>query len=114
MAEIDIKRGDFLIVGTEQYAVKEMEWWDLENANTPAFVRMATVDCSTKRPTFTNSKRETVANASVNLSGLKCTPFDVLSSDLALRLDLKTLHTLRQTQISNNTGYKILVIEVKE
>ncbi len=114
MAEIDIKRGDYLIVGTKQHAIREVEWWDLANADTPAFVKIATVACSTKRAVFTNSKRETIANASVNLTGLMCTPFDVISSDLALRLDLQTLHTLRQTQISNSTGYKILVLEVNE
>jgi len=114
MAEIDIKKGDYLVVGTNQYAIREVEWWDLENANTPSFIKIATVECSTKRPTFSNNKRQTVANASTNLSGLKCSPFDVISSDLSLRLDLQTLHTLRQTQISNETGYIILVLEVNE
>lgn len=114
MAEIDIKRGDYLIVGTNQYVIREVEWWDLGKANTPSFIKLATVSCSTKRAVFVGGKRETTANASTHLSGLFCTPFDVLSSRLALRLDLQTIHTLRQTQIANETGYKILVLEVNE
>lgn len=114
MAEIDIKKGDYLIVDTNQYAIREVEWWDLEKANTPSFIKMATVSCSTKRSTFSNNKRQTVSNSETNLSGLKCTPFDVVSADLALRLDLKTLYTFRQTQISNETGYIILVLEVND
>lgn len=114
MAELDIKRGDYLIVDTNKYVIKQVEWWDMEGADTPAFIKLATVACSTKRQTITNSKREVVANASVNLSGLFCTPFDVISSKLAMRLDLKTLTTLRQTQIANSTGYVILIIEVNE
>lgn len=114
MAEIDIKRGDYLVVGSNQYAIREVEWWDMINANTPAFVKLATEDCSTKRQTFTSGKRQSVADASTNLSNLKCTKFDVISANLALRLDLKTLHTLRQTQISNATGYIILVLEINE
>ncbi len=114
MAVIDIKHGDYLIVGTNEYAIKQVEWWDMVNADTPAFKKLATVACSTKRQVFANSKRETVTNATVNLSGLFCTAFDVISSNLAMRLDLKTLTTLRQTQISNSTGYIILVLEVPE
>lgn len=114
MAEIDIKKGDYLVIGTDQYAIREVEWWDMKNANTPAFLKIATVACSTKRLTFTDGKRESIADASTNLTGLLCSPFDVISSDLAMRLDLSTLHTLRSVQIANSTGYNILVIEVNE
>lgn len=114
MAEIDIKKGDYLVVGTDQYVIREVEWWELKNANTPAFVKLATVSCSTKRLSFSNNKRQTVENASTHLTDLKCTSFDVISANVALRLDLKTLYTLRQTQISNATGYKILVLEVND
>jgi len=114
MAEIDIKKGDYLVVGSNQYAIREVEWWDMEGANTPAIQKIATVACSVKRLAFVNNKRESVSNASVHITGLLCSPFDVISANLAMRLDLSTLHTLRYTQISNDTGYKILVVEVNE
>lgn len=115
MTEIDIDKGDYLIIGSNQYAVREVEWWDMTNANTPAFQKLATEACSTKRQTIDSSgKRQSVSNASTKLSNLKCTKFDVISADLRERLGLQGLQTLRQTQISNSTGYIILVLEVPE
>lgn len=114
MAEIGIKKGDYLIVGSNQYAIKQVEWWDMDRANDPSFTKLATVACSTKRQVFINGKRQDVADASIQLTGLLCTKFDVISSKLAERLDLKTLVTLRQTQIANSTGYIILIIEVND
>lgn len=114
MPELDIRKGDYLISGTDTYAVKETEWWEMENANTPAFLRLATATYSTKRLTFTAGKREKVSDASAHLSDLKGTPLDVVSADLGTRVGLEALHTLRHTQISNATGYMVVIVEKLE
>ncbi len=114
MAELDIKKGDSLIIGSNSYPILETEWWDFPNALDASFIKQATVSCSTKRQTFTNSKRETSTDASANLSNLKCLPLDVISSDLALRTGLQAPHTTRHTQIANDSGYMVIIIEFLE
>lgn len=114
MAEINIRKGDYLISGSTTYAVKETEWWEMENANTPAFLRLATANYSTKRLTFTDGKREGVDDAAAFLTGLVGTPLDVISADLANRTGLTALHTLRHTQIANDDGYMVVIVEKLE
>ena len=52
-----------------------------------AFDRLELVDCSTKRATFTGGKR---GKPSTNLTGLKCTPLDPLTAEVAQRSTLNS------------------------
>lgn len=65
-----------------------------------SFARMANVACSTKRPPALSSG---VRGGPVTyLSNLKCTPLDSVSAEIAMRPELQTPHTLRQTFIKSD------------
>lgn len=111
MAVLDIEKGDFLIVSTLTYSIKSVEWWEMRKANNPTFQEQATLDCSTKRILFVEGKRGTVADATTNLASLKCIPIDSADRDLVIRTGLTTMYTLKHTQISNDDGYMVLILE---
>lgn len=61
-----------------------------------AFAHHATLSASTKRATVSSGKR---ASPTTNLTGIACTPLDVVEDEVARRAGLETPHTLLQTFI---------------
>lgn len=65
-----------------------------------SFTRWAVVDCSTKRAAaIAGGKRGVPAE---NLTGLKCTPLDIVDADVAARSGVSSPHELLQTFIEGN------------
>lgn len=100
---LDIREGDFFIVGTREYPIKSCADWATSRMNTSGFKRMATVTAGTKR----TKKNE----PTTNLSNLKCTPLDPVDPELRKRLVLDTPHELLQTFVSDGTGFLHLILE---
>lgn len=65
-----------------------------------SFDQIATVACGTKRAAIVGTKRGTPAT---NLTGLKCTPLDVVTADVAARAGLSSPHELLQTFIEGGS-----------
>jgi hypothetical protein len=106
---MDILEGDTLVVGSKDYPIKECGEWKTDRMNTPGFRRMDTEDASTKRPpAIAGGKR---GAATTNLTGLKCTPLDPVSSEIQRRVALETPMELLQTFITDGTGFVHLVVE---
>lgn len=106
---MDILEGDTLVVGSKEYPIKACGEWKTDRMNTPGFRRMAVESASTKRPpTLSGGKRSA---ATTNLSGLKCTPLDPVSSEIQKRIALDTPMELLQTFITDGNGFVHLVVE---
>ena len=107
---IDIREGDLLVVGTDEYPVKAVEKWTQADWNTKSFAHMASVSVSTKRnPTVgADGKRGT---ATTSLTGLKATPLDPVDLEVIQRLALDSPVRLLETFISDSTGFVHVVVE---
>lgn len=106
---MDIREGDILVVGSKEYPIKECGEWSDVRLNTPAFRLMANVSASTKRsPAISSGKR---GSPTTNLSNLKCTPLDPVSSDIQERIALDTPMELLQTFLADGNGFVHLVLE---
>lgn len=106
---MDIREGDVLVVGSKDYPIKECGEWATDRMNTPGFRRMANVSASTKRaPAISAGKRGAPVT---NLTGLKCTPLDPVSSDIQKRVALDTPMELLQTFLTDGDGFVHLVLE---
>jgi len=104
---LDIKEGDVLVVGANEYPIRSCEEWSWRYSRT--FRRMATVTASTKRnPALVSGKRGAPV---ANLSGVKCTPLDPISAELANRLELETPHELLVSFADGGDVFYRLVLE---
>jgi hypothetical protein len=100
---MDIREGDFLVVGSDEYPIKSCADWTKSGMNSTSFRRMATVTAGTKR-----TKKGEPATV---LSNLKCTPLDPVDPELRRRLALETPHELLQTFIADSAGFVHLILE---
>lgn len=105
---IDIREGDVLVIGSEEYPVKAVEVWTKASFNTYGFQRMANVSASTKRATISSGKRSA---PTANLSGLKCTPLDAITAEVAARLALESPVRMLETFLSDSTGFLHVIVE---
>lgn len=107
---IDIKEGDFLVVGSTEYPIRAVsEYNSILLTYSRTFARLATVTASTKRsPAVVGGKRGAPA---LNLTGLKCTPLDPVDAETRQRLGLDTPHELKQTFLADATGFIHLILE---
>ena len=107
---INIREGDVLVVGGQNYPVKAVEEWTQANWNTKSFQRMAIVSATTKRnPTVdANGKRST---ATSNLTGLSITPLDPIDLEVSQRLGLDSPARMLETFIADSTGFVHVVVE---
>jgi hypothetical protein len=100
---MDIKPGDFLVVGGKDYPIKSVAEWTGTGMNSRSFARRATVSATTKR----TKKGE----PTTHLPGLTCTPLDPVDPETRRRLALETPHELLQTFLAESTGFVHLVLE---
>ena len=106
---IDIREGDFLVIGSDSYPVKAVEEWSKTNFNTYSFARMANVSATTKRnPAVASGKRGT---QTANLTGLSITPLDPVTRDVIERLALESPLRLLETFIADSTGFVHVIVE---
>ena len=107
---VDIREGDFLVVGTREYPVKAVEVWTKANWNTSSFQRMTSVTASTKRPpALSNGLRS--GTAVTNLSSIKITPLDPITAEVAERLALESPVRMLETFIADTTGFVHVIVE---
>lgn len=105
----DIRSGDVLVVGAEEYPVRSAAVWSMEPRHLAAFRRLARLTAGTKRsPDMVGGQRGAPA---VHLTDLRCTPLDPVEPDLQQRMGLDTPHTLLQSYVADSTGYVHLVVE---
>ena len=100
---MDIKPGDFLVVGGKDYPIKSVAEWAGTGMNSRGFSRRATVSATTKR----TKKGE----PTTHLTGLLCTPLDPVDPETRRRLALETPHELLQTFLADSIGFVHLVLE---
>lgn len=100
---MDIQEGDVLVVGSREYPIRNCADWDVTGMNSVGFRRMAKVTASTSRVRK--------GSPSTILSNVKCTPLDPVDPELRRRLGLDTPHELKQTFISDGSGFVRIVIE---
>ena len=104
---LDIKEGDVLVVGANEYPIRSCAEWSWRYSR--SFRRMATVTASTKRnPALVSGKRGAPV---ANLTGVKCTPLDPISAELANRLELETPHELLVAFADGGNVFYRLVLE---
>jgi hypothetical protein len=106
---IDIREGDILVVGSDEYPVKAVEVWTKTSFYTRSFIKMADVSASTKRnPAVTSGKRGT---ATTNLTSVSITPLDPVTLEVAERLALDSPVRLLETFMADSTGFVHVVVE---
>ena len=106
---VDIVTGDILVIDSNEYAIKKANHFTLENAQSPSFTSMASVDCSTKRiPDPVDGK---VGAPATNLTGLKCLPLSPIGQELAQSVGLETYKNIYETEIADDTELVKLYIE---
>lgn len=106
---VDIREGDTLVVGSEEYPVKAVEIWARTSFNTSSFAKMANVTASTKRnPAISGGKRGAQATS---LTGLSITPLDPVTQDVIERLALESPVRLLETFIADSTGFVHVIVE---
>jgi len=104
---LDIKEGDYLVVGVNEYPIRSCEEWTWRYGRT--FKRMTTVTASTKRnPAIVSGKRGAPVT---ELTGVKCTPLDPISAELSNRLELETPHELLVSFADGGNVFYRLVLE---
>lgn len=104
---LDIKPGDILVVGTNEYPIRAVETWTWSGPRL-AFKRMTTVTASTKRaPAISGGLR---GDPATNIVSLKCTPLDPLSADVQKRVMIQTVYQALQTFV-DGTSYLMLIVE---
>lgn len=107
---IDVHPGDILVIGSAEYPVKAAAPWTGRGGATLAFRRQAKTAASTKRRdvALTGGK---ISAATEYLTGLKVTPLDPVSAELAASNGLETPHMLRQCFLGDTTGFLHLIVE---
>lgn len=91
---LDIREGDYLVIGTKEYSIARIAYWGGALGTTPLFMREANILASTKRsPDIDKNGQRGTAIA--YLTTLYVTPFDVvtpgLTKDVPLDLPARTL-----------------------
>jgi hypothetical protein len=108
---VDIREGDVLVVGSEEYPVKAVEIWTKASWNTAAFKKMANVSASTKRNPAVNATTGKRGSPVAKLSGLSITPLDPVTQDVIERLALESPVRLLETFIADSTGFVHVIVE---
>lgn len=104
---LDIKEGDVLVVGSNEYPIRACAEWQWRYNRTMS--RMATVTASTKRnPALVSGKRGTPAT---NLRCIKCTPLDPVNPELSNRPELETPQELLETYVDGGDVFYHLTLE---
>lgn len=104
---LDIRDGDIYVVGSNEYPIRSCAAWQWGYGS--AIKRLLKVDASTKRyPAMSSGKRGAPV---ANLTGLRSTPLDPFTPDLARREALDTPHTLLQTFVDGGNVFYELILE---
>ncbi len=104
---LDIKEGDLLVVGSDEYPIRSCAEWKWPAGR--AMRRFLTITASTKRtPAMAGGKR---GAPTTNLATLTCTPLDPVDSELAKRLELDTPHELLQSFADGGDMFYHLILE---
>jgi hypothetical protein len=106
---MDIHEGELLTVGGIDYPIRSCAPWSMAKQSQPSFARMAVLTVSTKGSVIEGTLRKAAAT---KLTGLKCTPLDPVSAELAATVVLDTPCQLVQTFLTDGTGFVHLVLEV--
>jgi hypothetical protein len=104
---LDIREGDLYVVGSREYPIRSCAEWSWRYGR--AMRRLLQVTASTKRsPAIAGGKRGAPAT---NLTGVRSTPLDPVSPELAQRLALDTPHELLQTFVDGGDTFYELILE---
>lgn len=105
---IDIKEGDYLVLGGVTYPVKSVATWSGTISGKSLF-RMATEEGVTKRtPDPINGVFGSIAD---NLTGLSCLPVMPIDPETRRRVGLDSPVELLQTFVVDTTGVYLVVLE---
>lgn len=104
---LDIKEGDYLVVGGKDYPIRSCaEWSWIGGTGIKRFLRLM---ASTKRPpAITAGKR---GGAVTYLTNVKCMDLDPLDAELRNRIDIQTPHELLQTVADGGGVFYRLILE---
>lgn len=112
---LDIKNGDVLVVGTEEYPIRAVSFWAGPSGTMPytGLQRLANVTASTKRsPGIVGGK---VGTPVTSIASLTCTPLDPVDPELRQRLGLQTPHEVLQVFVPDTAGafFHLILEELK-
>lgn len=103
---IDIKEGDYLVVGAKSYPIRDCEVWDWAYSGR-AIRRML-------RLTISTSRMQSSGTPSTILTGIRATPLDPVDAETRERLALESPHTLLETFVeAGGTFYRLILEDLK-
>lgn len=103
---IDIKEGDYLVVGAKSYPIRDCEVWAWPYPGR-AMRRMLQLIIST-------SRMQASGTPSTILTGIRATPLDPVDAETRERLALESPHALLETFIeSGGTFYRLILEDLK-
>lgn len=107
---LDIREGDIYVVNNIEYPIRSCAAWSWSYG--AGIKRLLRLTASTKRsPGIVDGKR---SGPVTFLTGVKSTPLDPVSPDIAQRLGLNTPHELLETFVDGgNTFYHLILEELK-
>lgn len=82
---LDIREGDYLVVGSKSYPIASCAEWRWDNDAFDDSLPFALVEASTKRQAPMDKTTGKRGAATTKLTGLWCTPLDPLTPDLQTR-----------------------------
>lgn len=107
---LDIKEGDYLVVGGKDYPIRSCAEWAWGSGN--GMSRFLRVTASTKRQPALGGG--VYGEMTTKLTNVKCMPLDPVDAELRNRLLLDTPHELLQT-IADGGGvfYRLILEDLK-
>ena len=107
---LDIRSGDFLVIGTKQYPIRYCGEYEFSFGSTRSFKQMCSVSASTKRNPIADGKR---GDAVEQEASIKCMPLDPVSqTDIEKRGLTNAPYELKQTVVDGGDTFYQLFVEV--
>lgn len=110
---LDIKQGDYLVVGSRGYPIRDCNVWDWPYRRT-GIKRIVRVTAETRRRKPMTVQQKWTGMDQI-LTDVRCTPLDPISESIAqsirMRLGLDTPHVLLQTYVDGGDTFYRLVLE---
>jgi len=103
-----IREGNLLVIGAREYPIRSVADWTMSKQSASSFSRLATLSASTKGTSIASGKRQT---GTTLLTGLKATPLDPVSPEVAETVHLETPAELLETFITDGSGFVHLIVE---
>lgn len=110
---LDIKSGDFLVIGSKSYPIKKANSWTMDDGDNASFEALSTVSCSIQRSPAEDVNM-LIGPAVDHLTGKTCIPLAPIGDQLARDTGLESVVGIYQTFIADADGYVHLLVQDSE